>query len=75
MLLVGAAVAVLATASIESAEQERQPEQPPLSRSFHAAAVVNGKIYVMGGRSPAPGGGALDKNVTFPAIEVYAPAQ
>ena len=64
-LAVGAAVAVLATASIESAEQERQPEQPPLSRSYHSAAVVNGKIYVMGGA------GADNKPIA--SVQVYDP--
>ena len=36
-------------AAIESAEQGPQQEERPLTRSYHGAAVVNGKIYVIGG--------------------------
>jgi N-acetylneuraminic acid mutarotase len=42
-------------------------------RGWFSTSTVNGKVYVVGGRSLAPGGGALD--FTFPEIEVYTPAQ
>jgi N-acetylneuraminic acid mutarotase len=53
-------------AAIESAEQRPQQEERPLTRSYHAAAVVNGKIYVMGG--------AGEDNKPFASIQVYDPA-
>ncbi len=40
-------------------------------RGWFSTSTVNGKVYVVGGRSLAPGGGILD--VTFPGIEVYTP--
>ena len=42
-------------------------------RGWFSTSTVNGKVYVVGGRSPAPDGGVLAP--TFPAIEVYTPAQ
>ncbi len=42
-------------------------------RGWFSTSTVNGKVYVVGGRSMAPDGGALD--ITFPGIEVYTPAQ
>jgi N-acetylneuraminic acid mutarotase len=41
-------------------------------RGWFSSSTVNGKVYVVGGRSLAPGGGILD--MTFPGIEVYTPA-
>ena len=41
-------------------------------RGWFSASTVNGKVYVVGGRSLAPDGGT---NFTFPGIEVYTPAQ
>jgi N-acetylneuraminic acid mutarotase len=63
-------IALLATAAISPAErapqQEAQQEARPLQRSFHSAAVVNGKIYLMGG--------AGADNKPFGSVEVYDPA-
>lgn len=42
-------------------------------RGWFSTSTVNGKVYVVGGRSLAPDGGILD--FTFPGIEVYTPAQ
>jgi N-acetylneuraminic acid mutarotase len=53
-------------AAIQSAEQGPRLEERPLTRSYHAAAVVNGKIYVMGGA------GADNKPVHD--VQVYDPA-
>jgi hypothetical protein len=36
-------------AAIEPAEQGPRQEERPLTRSYHGAAVVNGKIYLIGG--------------------------
>ena len=36
-------------AAIESAERGPRQEERPLTRSYHGAAVVNGRIYVIGG--------------------------
>ena len=43
------------------------------SRGWLSTSVVNGKFYVIGGRSVAPDGGILELNGTFPGIEVYTP--
>ena len=53
-------------AAIESAEQGPQQEERPLTRSYHGAAVVNGKIYVIGG--------AGEDNKPFGSVQVYDPA-
>ena len=42
-------------------------------RGWFSTSTVNGKVYVVGGRSPARDGGILD--FTFPGIEVYTPAR
>jgi hypothetical protein len=59
-------LAAVPTATIESAEVGPQQDERPLPRSYHAAAVVNGKIYVMGGA------GADNKPVG--GVQVYDPA-
>jgi N-acetylneuraminic acid mutarotase len=44
-----------------------EPAEPgPQQRSYHAAAVVNGKIYVIGGAGP--------DNKPVPSVHVYDPA-
>ena len=53
-------------AAIEPAERGPKPEERPLPRSYHGAAVVNGKIYVMGG--------AGEDNKPVASVEVYDPA-
>jgi N-acetylneuraminic acid mutarotase len=53
-------------AATPSAERGQPQEERPLVRSYHAAAVVNGKIYVLGG------GGADNKVVA--SVQVYDPA-
>jgi N-acetylneuraminic acid mutarotase len=53
-------------AAIESTEQGQRQEERPLTRSYHGAAVVNGKIYVMGG--------AGEDNKPFVSVQVYDPA-
>ena len=53
-------------AAIESVERRPQQEGRPLPRSYHAAAVVNGKIYVMGG--------AGVDNRPVASVQVYDPA-
>jgi N-acetylneuraminic acid mutarotase len=53
-------------AAIASAEQRPQQEERPLTRSYHAAAVVNGKIYLIGG--------AGEDNKPFASVQVYDPA-
>ena len=53
-------------AALEPAEQGPQQEERPLTRSYHGAAVVNGKIYVMGG--------AGEDNKPFASVQVYDPA-
>ncbi len=67
LLLLGhGTLAFLATAAISSAEREPQQEERPLQRSYHGAAVVNGKIYVMGGAGP--------DNKPVGSVQVYDPA-
>jgi len=44
------------------------------ARGWFSTSVVNGKVYVAGGRS-APDGGILGARTTFPGIEVYAPTR
>ena len=53
-------------AAIEPAGQGPQQEERPLTRSYHGAAVVNGKIYLMGG--------AGEDNKPFASVQVYDPA-
>jgi len=53
-------------AGIEPAEQDPRQEEHPLTRSYHGAAVVNGKIYLIGG--------AGKDNKPFGSVEVYDPA-
>jgi N-acetylneuraminic acid mutarotase len=53
-------------AAIEPAERGPQPEERPLTRSYHGAAVVNGKIYLIGG--------AGEDNKPFASVQVYDPA-
>lgn len=60
------ATSTLLPAADESAEQGPRQEQRPLTRSYHGAAVVNGKIYVIGG--------AGEDNKPFGSVEVYDPA-
>jgi len=43
-----------------------QQEERPLTRSYHGAAVVNGKIYLIGG--------AGEDNKPFASVQVYDPA-
>jgi N-acetylneuraminic acid mutarotase len=43
------------------------------ARGWLSTSVVNGKVYVIGGRSVAPHGGILEVDGTFPGIEVYPP--
>ena len=52
--------------AVEPAEQGPQQEAQPLQRSYHSAAVVNGKIYVMGG--------AGEDNKPVGSVQVYDPA-
>jgi N-acetylneuraminic acid mutarotase len=52
--------------AVEPAEQGPQQEAQPLPRSYHSAAVVNGKIYVLGG--------AGEDNKPFGSVQVYDPA-
>jgi N-acetylneuraminic acid mutarotase len=52
--------------AVEAAERGPQQEERPLQRSYHSAAVVNGKIYVMGG--------AGADNKPFGSVQVYDPA-
>jgi N-acetylneuraminic acid mutarotase len=42
-------------------------------RGWFSTSTMNGKIYVVGGRSPGPNGETME-NVTFPGVEVYTPA-
>jgi N-acetylneuraminic acid mutarotase len=53
-------------AAIQSPERGPRQEEQPLPRSYHAAAVVNGKIYVMGG--------AGADNKPFASVQVYDPS-
>jgi N-acetylneuraminic acid mutarotase len=43
-------------------------------RGWLSASVVNGKLYVIGGRSLAPDGGIVEMDGTIPGIEIYTPA-
>jgi N-acetylneuraminic acid mutarotase len=43
------------------------------SRGWFSTSVVNGKVYVVGGRSVAPDAGTPGAGATFPGIEVYTP--
>jgi N-acetylneuraminic acid mutarotase len=43
-------------------------------RGWFSTSTVNGKVYVVGGRSRTPDGGGSEVNFTFPGIEVYTPA-
>jgi N-acetylneuraminic acid mutarotase len=45
------------------------------SRGWFSTSVVNGKVYVVGGRSLAPDAGPLGVKITFPGMEVYTPAR
>jgi N-acetylneuraminic acid mutarotase len=53
-------------AAIESDEQGPQKEERPLTRSYHGAAVVEGRVYVIGG--------AGEDNKPFGSVQVYDPA-
>lgn len=53
-------------AAIESAKQDPRQEERPLTRSGHGAAVVNGRIYVIGG--------AGEDSKPFGSVQVYDPA-
>ena len=53
-------------AAIDPAEQGPRQEERPLTRSYHGAAVVNGRIYVIGG--------AGEDNKPFASVQVYDPA-
>ena len=53
-------------AAVEFAEQGPRLEERPLTRSYHGAAVVNGRIYVIGG--------AGEDNKPFVSVQVYDPA-
>jgi N-acetylneuraminic acid mutarotase len=53
-------------AAIQSAEQGPRQEERPLTRQGHGAAVVNGRIYVIGG--------AGEDNKPFGSVQVYDPA-
>jgi N-acetylneuraminic acid mutarotase len=53
-------------AAIQSSNQGSRQEGRPLTRSYHGAAVVNGRIYVIGG--------AGEDNKTFGSVQVYDPA-
>ena len=55
-----------ALAAIDPAEQGPRQEERPLTRSYHGAAVVNGKLYVIGG--------AGEDNTPFGSVQVYDPA-
>jgi len=52
-------------AAIEPAERGPQPEERPLTRSYHGAAVVKGKIYLMGGAG---------EDNKLAGVQVYDPA-
>jgi N-acetylneuraminic acid mutarotase len=45
------------------------------ARGWFTTSVVNGKVYVVGGRSLARDGGTQGPRTTFPEIEVYTPAR
>jgi N-acetylneuraminic acid mutarotase len=45
------------------------------SRGWFSASVVNGKVYVLGGRSLAPDGDRPAGDFTFPGMEVYTPTR
>jgi N-acetylneuraminic acid mutarotase len=66
LFALGTTGAPVRSSAIGPAEPGPRPEEPPLSRSYHSAAVVNGKIYVMGGA------GADNKPVG--SVQVYDPA-
>jgi hypothetical protein len=53
-------------AAIQSAEQSPRQEERPLTRQGHGAAVLNGRIYVIGG--------AGENNKPFGSVQVYDPA-
>jgi N-acetylneuraminic acid mutarotase len=44
------------------------------ARGWFSASIVNGRVYVVGGRSRTTDGGGSEVNFTFPGIEVYTPA-
>ena len=52
-------------AGVEFAEQGPRQEERPLTRSYHGAAMVNGRIYVIGG--------AGEDNKPFGSVQVYDP--
>jgi N-acetylneuraminic acid mutarotase len=67
LLLVGLGASGMAPSpAIESGEQGPRQEERPLARSYHGAAVVNGRIYVIGG--------AGEDNKPFGSVQVYDPA-
>lgn len=45
----------------------------PTARNSHAAAVIDGKVYVVGGRQFSPGGKGRRRIVNVAALEVYDP--
>ena len=45
------------------------------ARGWFTTSVVNGRVYVVGGRSLAFDAGTLRATTTFPGIEVYTPAR
>jgi N-acetylneuraminic acid mutarotase len=45
------------------------------ARGWHSTSVVDGKLYIIGGRGPAPEGGVLEVDGVIPAIEIYTPTR
>ncbi len=43
------------------------------ARGWHSTSVVNGTLYAIGGRSPAPDGGILEVRGAYPGPEDYTP--
>ena len=55
-------------AAIESAERGPQQEERPLPRSYHGAAVVNGKIYLIGGAGKTTSRSPVFRCMTPPPV-------
>jgi len=48
---------------------------PTTPRGRFSTSVVDGKLYVIGGRSLAPDGGIVEVDGAIPGLEVYTPTQ
>lgn len=68
---------LLSVVEVYDPARGRWTTETPLAtaRGWFSASVVNRRIYVFGGRAPAPDGGILEVSGAVPGIEVYPPGR